>query len=58
MSNLVIGSIDNQNPKKQEFKSFDRAVESWVRLCLFHIKQRNQLINQNNNKKTHEYSTK
>lgn len=37
--------------------TLEQAAEAWVRLCVFSIKQKNQPINQNNNKKTYEYET-
>lgn len=57
MNDSVVGSINNQNQKKQEFKPLDEAADAWVRLCIFSIKHK-KLVNQNNNKKTYECSTR
>lgn len=46
MNNLMVGFVDNQNQKKQGFGSLDKVAESWVRLCLFHLKHKKQLSNQ------------
>lgn len=36
--------------------TLEKTAEAWVRLCLFHIKQKKQLGNQYQNKK-YEYHT-
>lgn len=56
MNRLVVRSIENQNQKKQKLESLDKAADAWVRLCIFSIKEK-KLINQNNNKKPYEYET-
>ena len=46
---------DNENKQNRdnEIKSplLEQAVESWARLCLFHIQQKNQSANKNKNQK-------
>jgi hypothetical protein len=36
--------------------TLEQAADAWVRLCIFSIKEK-KLINQNNNKKPYEYKT-
>ena len=40
MSRLVVGSINNQNQKKQELEFLDKAADAWVRLCILSIKEK------------------
>ena len=47
--------IKNKNQDNGNSKDIlNQAAENWVRLCLFSIKQKKELANQN--KKTYEYS--
>lgn len=36
--------------------ALDIIAESWIKLCLFHIKHKKELANSNQNKKAYEYS--
>jgi len=53
--------MKNTNKYKSEANktatpTLEAIAESWVRLCLYHIRQKKELANQN--KKAYEYSTK
>jgi len=47
---------DKNQVQNNNAKAIEQAAESWVRLCLYHIRQKKELANQN--KKAYEYSTK
>jgi len=49
--------ITNKNQTKDNrIKIIEQAAESWVRLCLLTIRQR-QLVNKNQNEKEHKHKT-
>lgn len=48
--------LNTNQAKNQNENILEQAAEAWVRLCLYSIKQKKQLVNQNQDKKAYEYS--